>query len=74
MLEGAQFSHPQGMARFGETLYVADTANHAIRVVDLEAATVETIAGTGRQGIGYVEGGAALEVGPGSPFSRGRSK
>ena len=68
VLEGAQFSHPQGMARFGETLYVADTANHAIRVVDLEAATVETIAGTGRQGIGYVEGGAALEVDLRSPW------
>jgi len=45
----AQFNQPQGMALDGETLYVADTENHLIRKVDLEAKTVTTIAGTGRQ-------------------------
>ena len=49
MAESA-FNHPQGMALDGETLYVADTENHAIRRVDLSAGTVETIAGTGEQG------------------------
>ena len=44
------FNHPQGVALEGETLYVADTENHAIREVDLAAGTVETIAGTGEQG------------------------
>ncbi|MCH7656059.1 MAG: redoxin domain-containing protein [Chloroflexi bacterium] len=68
MLEGAQFNRPQGMARFGEALYVADTGNHAIRVIDLEAATVETIAGTGTPGERHVEGGAALEVDLRSPW------
>ena len=68
VLEGARFNRPQGMARFGEALYVADTENHAIRVIDLEAATVETIAGTGVPGEGHVEGGAALEVSLRSPW------
>ena len=31
----AQFSDPQGMALDGETLYVADKENHALRKVDL---------------------------------------
>ena len=44
------FNHPQGLTLDGETLYVADTENHAIRRVDLAAGTVETIAGTGAQG------------------------
>ena len=44
------FNHPQGMFLEGETLYVADTENHAIRQVDLAGGTVETIAGTGEQG------------------------
>ncbi len=34
----------------GETLYVADTENHAIRAVDLASGAVRTVAGTGEQG------------------------
>ena len=68
VLEGAQFNRPQGLALFGEMLYVADTENHAIRYVDLEVGIVETIAGTGYQGVGHVEGGAALEVNLRSPW------
>ena len=47
--DAATFDHPQGMAFDGETLYVADTENHALRAVDLELETVSTIAGTGEQ-------------------------
>lgn len=43
----AQFDQPQGMALSGETLYIADVNNHAIRAVDLTAQTVRTIAGNG---------------------------
>lgn len=46
----AQFDHPQGMALAGNTLYVADTENHAIRTVNLDDKTVATLSGTGIQG------------------------
>jgi len=49
-LAGSAFNHPQGLALDSETLYVADTENHAIRQVDLAAGTVTTIAGNGEQG------------------------
>ncbi len=45
----ATFNRPQGMCLDGETLYVADTENHAIRAVDLKERTVTTIAGIGSQ-------------------------
>ncbi len=45
----AEFNRPQGMALLGETLYVADTENHAIRAIDLKAEKVTTVAGTGHQ-------------------------
>ena len=45
----ARFNHPQGVALEGDTLYVADTENHAVRVVDIGAGQVGTAAGTGRQ-------------------------
>jgi DNA-binding beta-propeller fold protein YncE len=43
----ASFRKPQGVATSGDLLYVADTENHAIRVVDRKAHTVKTVAGTG---------------------------
>jgi DNA-binding beta-propeller fold protein YncE len=50
-IKQAQFHQPQGMALSddGNTLYVADTENHAVRVLDLTARVVKTIAGTGSQ-------------------------
>jgi thiol-disulfide isomerase/thioredoxin len=48
--ETAMFRKPQGLAFDGANLYVADTGNHAIRRVNFETKTVETIAGTGEQG------------------------
>lgn len=49
-LETAQFNHPRGLTLAGHILYVADTDNHALRAVDLEAKTVTTRAGTGQRG------------------------
>ncbi len=46
----ATFNDPQGMALDGGKLYVADRKNHLLRVLDLKANTVGTLAGTGRQG------------------------
>ncbi len=39
----ATFNEPGGIARAGSLLYVADTNNHVIRVLDLDAATVRTL-------------------------------
>lgn len=48
----ASFSEPRGMAlsNDGSTLYVADSANHLIREVNLASRRVSTIAGTGERG------------------------
>ena len=40
----AEFDEPGGLDYVDGKLYVADTNNHAIRIIDLEAGTVETIA------------------------------
>ena len=43
----ARLNKPQGMALDGGRLYIADTENHAVRVADLEARTLATLAGDG---------------------------
>lgn len=52
----ARFNHPFGILASpdGTKLYVADTGNNAIRLVDLTAGTVSTIAGNG--GLGFLDG------------------
>lgn len=52
----ALFFRPQGVAWKGELIFVADTENHAIRMIDIAAGKVSTVAGTGRQG-GWISGG-----------------
>ena len=64
----AQFNRPQGLALAGETLYVADTENHAIRRIDLGEATVETVAGSGSQATEFHVGGNGREVDLNSPW------
>lgn len=53
------FRYPQGMALDGDRLFVADTENHAIRVLDLNRREVKTVAGTGEQargsGLGFTQ-------------------
>jgi thiol-disulfide isomerase/thioredoxin/sugar lactone lactonase YvrE len=65
----AEFDHPQGMALVGETLYVADTENHLLRSVDLQAGSVTTLAGTGVQGRPRNVHGELLETELNSPWS-----
>jgi DNA-binding beta-propeller fold protein YncE len=43
------FSSPQGLAFAGEELYVADSENHTVCVVDVNTGTARIAAGTGRQ-------------------------
>ncbi len=71
--DAATFNKPQGMALVGETLYVADTENHAVRAVTLTDRTVTTVAGTGEQSRSRarVEDGTignALQVALSSPW------
>ena len=44
----------------GSLLYVADTENHMIRVVDLEKKLVKTVAGTGKQSRAFISGGVVI--------------
>jgi thiol-disulfide isomerase/thioredoxin len=66
----AEFQRPQGTALVGNLLYVADTENHLIRRIDLDAGTVSTLAGTGEQGQpGVPATGRLLETSLNSPWS-----
>lgn len=49
-LEQAAFRRPQGLSLVRETLYVADTGNHALRRIDLRSGRVDTLCGNGRAG------------------------
>ena len=65
----ASFSDPQGMARVGNILYVADRKNHMIRALDLKKKTVKVAAGTGKQDrFGRFAQGDALKTGLNSPW------
>jgi len=64
----AAFQQPQGMARSGSTLYVADTENHAIRSIDLESGIVTTLAGTGEQALRPGTGGPGRSTPLSSPW------
>jgi DNA-binding beta-propeller fold protein YncE len=55
----ASFSSPQGLVVDGNTLYVADTNNHAVRQIDLATGAVTTLAGTGV--MGWPPAGGALD-------------
>ena len=57
----ARFTHPQGMALSGDTLFVADTGNHAIRRVDLVAGRVSSIVGDGQQDLEWNNAPGPLE-------------
>ncbi|MCI0659635.1 MAG: redoxin domain-containing protein [Acidobacteria bacterium] len=64
----AEFNHPQGMALDGESLYICDTENHLIRLVDLKARTVETLVGTGEQARRHNVEGVGKNVALNSPW------
>jgi len=66
--DSATFHHPQGMALDGDKLYVADTENHLIRVLNLDKRTVVSLAGTGRQAPGHAVGGHLHAVAISSPW------
>ena len=50
--EEARFQHPLGVALHENQLFVADTFNHLIRVIDLPSKKVTTWLGTGKSDAG----------------------
>ena len=46
----ARFQHPIGVMHHIGILYVADTYNHKIKIIELASGKVSTLAGTGRSG------------------------
>ncbi|GGN38243.1 hypothetical protein GCM10012285_13940 [Streptomyces kronopolitis] len=64
------FNEPQGLALLPDgRVAVADTVNHALRVLDPESGTLETVAGTGTQWWqGSPTSGPAREVALSSPW------
>lgn len=66
--EVAAFHRPQGMALLGETLYVADTENHALRRIDLAGRQVGTVAGDGTLSYDDPRDGPAKETRLNSPW------
>jgi len=66
----AQFNQPQGMSLSadGSRLYVADTNNHAVRVIDLGSGEVATVTGTGQQAQWPPTGGPAPTTELASPW------
>jgi thiol-disulfide isomerase/thioredoxin len=64
----AEFRHPQGMCFSDNKLYVADTENHALRLVDLTKKTVTTIAGDGQQAAFRARGGVGKTARLSSPW------
>lgn len=49
-LSKAFLKHPLGVVAAGKILYVADTLNHKIKSIDLDAKTISTIWGSGKPG------------------------
>jgi len=64
----ATFSSPQDLAVIDDTLYVADTGNHAVRSIGLATGTVATLVGTGSKGWPPI-GGSLATVSLASPWA-----
>ncbi|MEO7432753.1 MAG: alkyl hydroperoxide reductase [Dokdonella sp.] len=62
------FNDPQGLARWGSALYVADRGNHSVRRIDLGNGIVETVLGTGRAGFDRPENADARSTALNSPI------
>tara|TARA_A100001037_G_C14655677_1_gene416574 strand:+ start:27 stop:437 length:411 start_codon:yes stop_codon:yes gene_type:complete len=48
----ATLAGPKGLAYAEGRLYIADTENHVIRMVDVDAGTISTVLGNGERGDG----------------------
>ena len=62
----AEFNHPMGLCCYGSALYVADAANHAVRMVD-QSGNITTIAGMGKPGYSHTFNGNPLKTALNTP-------
>jgi sugar lactone lactonase YvrE len=69
--DDARLQHPLGLALEGSRLFIADTYNHKIKVLDPRTRKVSTFAGTGRPGQADGERASFYEPG-GLSVARGR--
>ncbi len=73
-LERAEFNYPQGIYWHQDTLYIADTGNHAIRSADLKTREVKTLAGNGEQAPWMSPGGYGPASSLNSPWDLLRNR
>ncbi|MGD8868136.1 MAG: hypothetical protein PVI01_10910 [Gemmatimonadales bacterium] len=64
----ARLKQPAGLAIRDHILYIADSGNHRVRLVDLETSLIETVAGAGGAGF-RGDGGPAVDALLDSPYS-----
>jgi hypothetical protein len=69
--EDVRFQHPLGAAWYKGKLYVADTYNNKIKVVDVAARKCQTLAGTGKPGRDDRDGAKATFNEPGGLSAAG---
>jgi thiol-disulfide isomerase/thioredoxin len=70
--DAVRLQHPQGIATDGERVYIADTYNHRIKVLDPVKRKVTTLAGTGKPGLADGRASKAQFDEPGSLTLAGR--
>lgn len=58
---GARFDGPRGVAFYEGVLYVADTGNHVIRMIDVDS-RVTTLSGRGTPGFQNVGSGKTMSA------------
>jgi thiol-disulfide isomerase/thioredoxin len=65
----ALFNNPQGIVwKNNDILFVADTENHAIRMIDMNNKTVITLTGNGKQSYDRIGGNIGTDQGLNSPW------
>ena len=64
----ATFFRPQGVVWKDDFIFVADTENHAVRIIDLQKNQVITRVGTGKQGMWRSTGGKGRSTAISSPW------
>jgi thiol-disulfide isomerase/thioredoxin len=64
----AAFRWPQGLCADAESIYVADTGNHAIRRIELASGRTITLAGTGERGMVVDDDEPSLAAALASPW------